>query len=105
MTGINKEKSGNDQYDGELLAGTLDNGAVFPAQQSCHVPAFFVVPYPYLVSFNPPEGTPVMKETPSFDNLESLLDVSTCPPSWENFVSELDAQAPTIMQSWDEFVS
>ena len=98
--------------EGELVDGTQSGkGTIFPVQQfyrlpSCYSPNRFpqayviVVPLPcYLPACNSPEdthgsnGTIGMKGTASYKELKSLFDEPTM-PSWEEFVSGLDAQAP-----------
>ena len=105
-----KRKNGD---EGELADGTQSGkGTVVPVQQiyclpSCHSPNRFpqgyaiVVPLPcYFASFNSPEDSDGsnMRETSFYKELESLLGGPTM-PSWEEFVSVLDAQAPTMPSS------
>ena len=105
-----KRKNGD---EGELADGTQSGkSTAVPVQQvyclpSCHSPNRFpqgyaiVVPLPcYFASFNSPEDSDGsnMRETSFYKELESLLDEPTM-PSWEEFVSGLDAQASTMPSS------
>ena len=117
MCDVYKKKIGS----GELSDGMISAKSTFvPVQQfyclpPCYSPSrftqayAFTVPLPcYLPSFNSPydsgsNDTIGMKGTASYKELKSLFDEPTM-PSWEEFVSGLDAQART-MPSWEEFAS